>query len=186
MHNSARKAKRITFYLKDESETRRSRRIYNESRSLREKDEVLKVCPSSRPQTGIRWPPISGPRTRFFARSHRGSHSPACAGLFQHVHSRGRVPPQSMATLNCARSAGPCGDGERYRCSTLFIRDWCCCYCCCCCCCDLGLSLSFVISSISHGRGRYRFISNTPFRGSLSPPSTSSALPSSVPDLPVA
>ena len=52
----------------------------NESRSLRDKDEFSKCRLSSRPQTGIRWLPVLGPRTRFFARSRR-------------------APPPSMATL---------------------------------------------------------------------------------------
>ena len=61
-----------------------------------------------------------------------------------------------------------------------------CCWCCCRCC-DLGLSLSFVVSSVSRARGRCRFISQTSLRRSLLPSSTPShALPASVPAFPVA
>ena len=42
--------------------------------------ENAKFLLSSRPQTGIRSPPISGPRPSFVARSRRGYGSPASAG----------------------------------------------------------------------------------------------------------
>ena len=86
---------------------------------------------------------------------------------------------------DCARSAVSCGDAETYRGPTFicFIAPGDSCRCCCCC--NLGL-LSFVICSISQTRGRYRFISIASLRESPSPSWTTSALPASVPDLPVA
>ena len=42
--------------------------------------EEAKFLLSSRPQTGIRSPPISGPRPSFLGRSRCGSHPPASAG----------------------------------------------------------------------------------------------------------
>ena len=63
--------------------------------------EVAKFRLSSRPQTGIRWPPVSGPRPSFLARSRRGSWFPglrrAYPRLSPRAHSRGRAPPPSRA-----------------------------------------------------------------------------------------
>ena len=42
--------------------------------------EIAKFRLSSRPQTGIGWPLVSGPRPSFLARSRRGSRFPASAG----------------------------------------------------------------------------------------------------------
>ena len=124
----------------------------------------MKFLLSSRPQTGIRSPPISGPRPSFLARSGRGS----C-----YLASAGPVPSR---TLSGSRAAAEQSDSElrsfysilrrredekgsskqqgfTFFClspSLLEIRifDPCCC--------DLGLSASFDISSISRPRGRYR------------------------------
>ena len=64
---------------------------------------------SSRPQTGIRSPPISGPRPSFLARSRRGSRSPASAGP---------IPARTLSG-SCADAlrvgpelAGSCGDAS--------------------------------------------------------------------------
>ena len=54
--------------------------------------EKAKFLLPSRPQTGIRSPPISGPRPSFLARSRRGSRSPASAGpIPTRTHSGSRA-----------------------------------------------------------------------------------------------
>ena len=73
-------------------------------------------------------------------------------------------------------------DTAKYRGSFAPQDSCCCCYCCC----DLGLSLSFAISSNFLLRGRNRVASTTSLRGSPSPYSTPSALPASVPAFPAA
>ena len=64
------------------------------------------------PPVGTRSPPISGPRPSFFARSRRGFRSRPPPGLSLRARSRGRAPPPSRATLNCARFDGSWRDGE--------------------------------------------------------------------------
>ena len=54
----------------------------------------------SRPQIGIRWPPVSGSRPSFLARARRGSRSPAFAG------------PISARALSRSRAAAEQSDPE--------------------------------------------------------------------------
>ena len=159
--------------------------VQKKSRSSRHKDEVPKFRLSSRPQTGICWPPVSGPRTvfSFFVRFHRGSQFLACAGPILARALLGLRAAAEHGDPELRSFAGYCGDGETYRDSIFLFAPGDSFFSCCC---DFGWSLSFIIFSISRARGRYRFVSTTPLRGSLWPSSNPSALPARVPDLPVA
>lgn len=99
---------------------------------------------SSPPEAGIRSPPVSGPRPRFSSALLAGRVPRPPPGLFPRAQSRGRPPPPSTTTLNCACSGGSCGDGETSRVYVFYVFSGECC--------DVGVfcrrELRYLFSSI--------------------------------------
>ena len=136
---------------------------------------------SSRRQTGIRWPPVSGPRLSLLARSRPGSRSPASTGL---------IPARALSGSRAAtEQSNPeprsfhliCGDGDTCQ-LILFLHSWRFVLSRCFSCGDQGSIYRFDLS-VSRS---IAFSIETSLRGSPLAASTLSALPASVPVLPAA